>query len=167
MAPSAARMPHLMPAPSNAGPAEQAQATIQSALPITISPLVPMSMKRKTSLPVGRQLGTEQARGDVAAHIAAYAGSTGHDGLRMDVQAHLLRAQFGNRVDRGNIRSLPNVARRQAQQQMDHGRVAGQERSTNICCGSTCTVPAICSIRPLIVSSTRLRSSARRSSVRA
>ena len=79
MAPSAARMPHLMPAPSNAGPAEQAQPTIHSALPMTISPLVPMSMKRKTSLIASWQIGAQQARRDVASDIAAHAGSKRDD----------------------------------------------------------------------------------------
>ena len=57
----------LDPGPSNAGPAEQAQPTIQSALPMTISPLVPMSMKRKTSSRVRGKFGREQPGGDVAA----------------------------------------------------------------------------------------------------
>ena len=38
-------MPKLMPPPSKAGPAEQAAQASQSLLPITISALVPMSMK--------------------------------------------------------------------------------------------------------------------------
>ncbi len=44
MAPSVARIPSTTPAPSKAGPAEQAQATCQSCVPSTISPFVPTSM---------------------------------------------------------------------------------------------------------------------------
>ncbi len=42
-APGAALIPHFNPPPSKAGPAEQAQAVIQSELPSTISPFVPRS----------------------------------------------------------------------------------------------------------------------------
>ena len=48
MAPSAARIPHLIAAPSNAGPAGAAVASSHSRLPRTISQLVPMSMNRRT-----------------------------------------------------------------------------------------------------------------------
>ena len=44
--PGVARIPSTTPAPSKAGPAEQAQVISQSRLPSTISPLVPTSMKR-------------------------------------------------------------------------------------------------------------------------
>ena len=50
MAPVTAGVPEVAPAPSNAGPAEHAQVTSQSELPNTISPLVPTSMNRVTSL---------------------------------------------------------------------------------------------------------------------
>ena len=46
MAPSVARMPCLMPPPSKAGPAEHDVAISHSRLPMTTSPLVPMSMYR-------------------------------------------------------------------------------------------------------------------------
>ncbi len=42
-------MPCTTPAPSKAGPAEQAQAMSQVQSPSTISPLVPMSTKRVRS----------------------------------------------------------------------------------------------------------------------
>ena len=48
MAPSAARIPHLIAAPSNAGPAGAAVASSQSRLPSTISQLVPMSTNSRT-----------------------------------------------------------------------------------------------------------------------
>ena len=48
MAPSAARIPHLIAAPSNAGPAGAAVASSHSRLPRTISQLVPMSTNRRT-----------------------------------------------------------------------------------------------------------------------
>ena len=44
IAPSTARIPNLIPPPSNAGPAEQAAHTSQSLLPITISAFVPISI---------------------------------------------------------------------------------------------------------------------------
>ena len=44
MAPADALIPQLIPPPSNAGPAEQAQHIIKSLLPNTISPLVPKSI---------------------------------------------------------------------------------------------------------------------------
>ena len=47
MAPSAARIPHRMAAPSKAGPAGAAVASSQSRLPSTISQLVPMSMNSR------------------------------------------------------------------------------------------------------------------------
>ena len=43
IAPSAARIPHRIAAPSNAGPAGAAVASSQSRLPSTISQFVPMS----------------------------------------------------------------------------------------------------------------------------
>jgi len=46
IAPGEARMPSPTPPPSKAGPAEQAHESSQSLSPSTISPLVPMSMKR-------------------------------------------------------------------------------------------------------------------------
>ncbi len=49
IAPLVARIPKVMPPPSNAGPAEQAAQAIQSLLPMTISALVPMSMNRVSS----------------------------------------------------------------------------------------------------------------------
>ena len=49
IAPFADRIPNLIPPPSKAGPAEQAAHASQSLLPITISALVPMSMKRVIS----------------------------------------------------------------------------------------------------------------------
>ncbi len=49
MAPVTARIPEVAPAPSNAGPAEQAQVISQSELPSTISPLVPTSMNKVTA----------------------------------------------------------------------------------------------------------------------
>ncbi len=48
IAPSAARIPHRIAAPSNAGPAGAAVASSQSRLPSTISQLVPMSMSSRT-----------------------------------------------------------------------------------------------------------------------
>ncbi len=48
IAPSAARMPHRIAAPSNAGPAGAAVASSQSRLPRTISQLVPMSTNSRT-----------------------------------------------------------------------------------------------------------------------
>ena len=47
IAPSAARIPHRIAAPSNAGPAGAAVASSQSRLPSTISQLVPMSMNSR------------------------------------------------------------------------------------------------------------------------
>ena len=47
MAPSAARIPHRMAAPSKAGPAGAAVASSHSRLPSTISQLVPMSMNSR------------------------------------------------------------------------------------------------------------------------
>ena len=47
MAPSAARMPHRIAAPSKAGPAGAAVASSQSRLPSTISQFVPMSMNSR------------------------------------------------------------------------------------------------------------------------
>ena len=47
MAPSAARIPQRMAAPSNAGPAGAAVASSHSRLPSTISQLVPMSMNSR------------------------------------------------------------------------------------------------------------------------
>ncbi len=44
IAPVVARIPNLMPPPSNAGPAEHAAQANQSLFPITISALVPISM---------------------------------------------------------------------------------------------------------------------------
>ena len=46
MAPAVARMPNWMPPPSKAGPAEQAAQASHCWLPMTISPLVPISMNR-------------------------------------------------------------------------------------------------------------------------
>ncbi len=54
MAPSAARIPCRMPPPSKVGPAEHDALTIHSLLPRTISPLVPMSMKRVSFSVQGR-----------------------------------------------------------------------------------------------------------------
>ena len=48
IAPSAARMPHRIAAPSNAGPAGAAVASSHSRLPRTISQLVPMSTNSRT-----------------------------------------------------------------------------------------------------------------------
>ena len=62
MAPSAARMPHLICAASNAGPAGAAVVSTRSALPSTISQFVPTSMKRRMRLsrvmPVARMPAT-------------------------------------------------------------------------------------------------------------
>ena len=46
MAPFVARIPCTTPAPSNAGPAEQAHVTSQACEPSTISPFVPTSMNK-------------------------------------------------------------------------------------------------------------------------
>jgi hypothetical protein len=58
MAPSAARMPQRMDAPSKAGPAGAAVASSQSRPPSTISQLVPMSMnsliRGSRSMPLAR-----------------------------------------------------------------------------------------------------------------
>ena len=51
IAPGVAGMPHLIPLPSKAGPAEQAQVTSQSRFPTTSSPLVPASMNIDTASP--------------------------------------------------------------------------------------------------------------------
>ncbi len=62
MAPSAARIPHRIAPPSNAGPAGAAVAKICSPLPSTISQLVPTSMNNRSrlsrSMPVARMPAT-------------------------------------------------------------------------------------------------------------
>ena len=48
IAPSVARMPHLIWLPSNAGPAGAAVASDRCVLPMTISPFVPTSTKMRS-----------------------------------------------------------------------------------------------------------------------
>ncbi len=159
IAPSAARMPHLIPAPSNAGPAEQAHATIQSALPMTISPFVPISMNRKTSSPITRQLGAEQARGDIAAYIAAHAGSAGDQGVGMNVQSHFAGAELRDRVDRRHIGRLANVALAAARAAGGSWSYCRPRRQLESRCASIAFASVICRTSALMVSSTRARSS--------
>src|ERR1022692_2103117 len=93
IAPVEARMPHSIPPPSKAGPAEQAQAIRKLLLPSTISPLVPMSMNRLMSS-VGAARGVQKMpRRDVAAHVAAHTGGKMNPRLRVDVDADLRVAQ--------------------------------------------------------------------------
>ncbi len=88
MAPVVARMPCSTPAPSNAGPAEQAQVTSQSALPSTVSPLVPTSMNSVSSAASSiRVLSTPGA--DVGADVAGDARQAIHHRLRMRRQPKL------------------------------------------------------------------------------
>ncbi len=121
-------MPHSMPPPSKAGPAEQAQAIRKLLLPSTISPLVPMSMNRLMSSVGGGQVGAEDARRDVAADIAADAGGEMDPGLRVDVDADLRIAQVRHLQQRGRVGRQAEVFRIQAQQQVGHDRVAADGR---------------------------------------
>ena len=78
----------------------------------------------------GELVGGEHARGDhaggdVAAHVAAHRRHDVHARQHVGVQAELAGEQLGRRGDRGDVGLLAQESRVQAQQQMGHGRVAG------------------------------------------
>ena len=124
MAPGSAH-PVATPPPSKAGPAEQAHDSRHSLLPSTISPLVPMSMKR-VSLSVARSR-REHAGGDIAADVAADARQDVDTDERVGVEPHLAGHQVGRRQERGHVRVHPQILRVEPEQQVGHRRVAGDD----------------------------------------
>ena len=131
MAPVVARMPCSTPAPSKAGPAEQAHASSQSRLPSTISPLVPTS-RNSVSCVCLQQPGADGAGADIGADVAGDTGQAVHCGLRMDVQAQFGRLDARRLVDGRDEGRQPDGLRRQPQKQVDHGAVAGHGRLVDL-----------------------------------
>ncbi len=86
-----ARMPCTTPAPSKAGPAEQAQVTSQSRLPSTISPLVPTSINSVNGSVVVHPR-RQHARRDIRADITGDTRQAVDRCLGMDVQPDITGA---------------------------------------------------------------------------
>ena len=131
MAPRMALIPHFTPPPSKAGPAEQEQHTSHSRFPITISPLVPTSMRALTSRLIIHAAG-EHARRDIAAHVAAHARHAVQDGLGMGVPTQFCGLEWGKLIGGRNVGFNADVARVQTQEEMSHGGVAGGNKAVDV-----------------------------------
>ena len=131
MAPLPALMPNRMPPPSKAGPAEQEVHVSQSLFPTTISPFVPMSMKRVTSsrLEYPRP---EHACHDVSSHI----GCDGREKERKTWSATLMPSSFartrGIEVGRGGIGAEHEILGIEPESEMGHDRVARKDHMGNL-----------------------------------
>ena len=71
------------------------------------------------------QPGSQHPRRDVRAHVAGDARQTVHGGLRVEVDAQLAGARRRILVRGRHVRRQTDAGRRQRQEQVLHGRVAG------------------------------------------
>ena len=120
-------MPCSTPAPSNAGPAEQAHVTSQSALPSTVSPFVPTSMNSVRSA-VSSICALRTPALMSAPDIAGDTRQAVHNRLWVGDQPQLPGGQTRHVVDDGDVGRQPDGIGRDRQQQMDHGGVAGDRQ---------------------------------------
>ncbi len=125
IAPGAARCPHEICAPSNAGPVGLEAASRRSRLPSTISAFVPTSTMRFTSSPRCGRLGEDHA-GGVGADVAGDARQHVRACAPVHGEAELAGGQSEGLVDREREGCAAERRRVDPEQEVVHDRVADE-----------------------------------------